>query len=100
MSGMLLDPRGSEGFSRVVPLGVASVMLRFKGTVLSGDCRVRRGCFVVSMGDFLSVGLVPASGNCLYVLKRKKGIWWMPWYREAMKDVAPCDKLRGDGSNL
>ena len=34
------------------------------------------------------------------VLKRDKGIWWMPWYREAMKDVAPCEKLRGDGSNL
>ena len=34
------------------------------------------------------------------VLKREKGIWWMPWYREAMKDVAPCEKLRGDGSNL
>jgi len=30
----------------------------------------------------------------------KKGIWWMPWHREAMKDVAPCDKLRGDGSDL
>ena len=28
----------------------------------------------------------------------EKGIWWMPWHREAMKDVAPCDKLRGGGS--
>ncbi len=24
-----------------------------------------------------------------------KSIWWMPWRREAMKDVASCDKLRG-----
>jgi len=23
-----------------------------------------------------------------------KGIWWMPWQSEAMKDVAGCDKLR------
>ena len=23
-----------------------------------------------------------------------KGIWWMPWRSEAMKDVAGCDKLR------
>jgi hypothetical protein len=30
----------------------------------------------------------------------KKGIWWMPWHQEAMKDVAPCDKLRGEGSAL
>ena len=29
-----------------------------------------------------------------------KGIWWMPWHREAMKDVAPCEKLRGGGSTL
>ena len=34
------------------------------------------------------------------VLKRDKGIWWMPWHREAMKDVARCEKLRGDASNL
>ena len=24
-----------------------------------------------------------------------KGIRWMPWYREAKKDVGSCDKLRG-----
>jgi hypothetical protein len=42
----------------------------------------------------------PCVRELSFVLKRKKGIWWMPWYREAMKDVAPCDKLRGDGSNL
>jgi hypothetical protein len=28
-----------------------------------------------------------------------KGIWWMPWHREAMKDVAPCEKLWEGGSN-
>ncbi len=28
-----------------------------------------------------------------------KGIWWMPWHREAMKDVAPCEKFREGGSN-
>jgi hypothetical protein len=32
--------------------------------------------------------------------KRLKGIRWMPWHRKAMKDVAPCEKLRGGGSNL
>ncbi len=30
----------------------------------------------------------------------QKGIWWMPWHREAMKDVARCDKPRGGASNL
>jgi hypothetical protein len=28
----------------------------------------------------------------------EKGIWWMPWHAEAMKDVAPCEKPRGVGS--
>ncbi len=27
-----------------------------------------------------------------------KGLWWMPWHREAMKDVATCDKPRVSGS--
>ena len=26
-------------------------------------------------------------------IKRKKGVWWMPWHREAMKDVALCENL-------
>jgi len=34
------------------------------------------------------------------VLKCNKGTWWMPWQQEAMKDVAPCEKARGDGSIL
>ena len=29
-----------------------------------------------------------------------KGVWWMPWYREAMKGVANCDKPRGAVSRL
>ena len=32
------------------------------------------------------------------VLERDKGIWWMPWHREAMKDVALCDKP-GEGES-
>jgi hypothetical protein len=31
---------------------------------------------------------------------REKGIWWMPWHREAMKDVARCEKLGGEASTL
>ena len=33
------------------------------------------------------------------VIERKKGVRWMPWRQEAMKDVARCDKLRGDASD-
>ena len=28
-------------------------------------------------------------------IKREKGVWWMPWQQEAMKDVILCDKLGG-----
>jgi hypothetical protein len=27
--------------------------------------------------------------------KALKGVWWMPWLWETMKDVVSCDKLRG-----
>ena len=27
-------------------------------------------------------------------IKREKGVWWMPWQQEAMKDVILCDKRR------
>jgi hypothetical protein len=23
-----------------------------------------------------------------------KGLWWMPWHQQAMKDVVSCDKRR------
>ena len=28
----------------------------------------------------------------------EKGIWWMPWHQEAMKDVARCENLGGAAS--
>ena len=36
----------------------------------------------------------PAVGKCGQVIK---GAWWMSWHREAMKDVAACDKPREAG---
>ena len=33
-------------------------------------------------------------------IKRDKGVWWMPWQQEAMKDVALCDKPGGGESTL
>ena len=33
-------------------------------------------------------------------IKREKGVWWMPWQQEAMKDVIPCDKHWGAGNRL
>jgi hypothetical protein len=33
------------------------------------------------------------------VLEHEKGVRWMPWRQEAMKDVARCEKPRGDASD-
>ena len=32
--------------------------------------------------------------------EREKGIRWMPWHQEAMKDVARCEKPWGAASRL
>ena len=53
-------------------------------------------------GALVRAGGVPARGPCpsLDRIKREKGVWWMPWQQEAMKDVIPCDKLWGAGNGL
>ena len=33
-------------------------------------------------------------------LEHEKGIGWMPWHQEAMKDVARCENLGGAASEL
>ena len=33
-------------------------------------------------------------------IKRDKGVWWMPWQQEAMKDVILCDKRWGAENRL
>ena len=57
---------------------------------------LRKECLHVRL-VFLA-GLRPASDEFCDQAS-KKGIWWMPWYREAMKDVARCDKPGGDASD-
>ena len=44
----------------------------------------------------------PCKRACLLLdrIKREKGVWWMPWQQEAMKDVALCDKPGGGESTL
>ena len=50
------------------------------------------------------VAAEPAAGKRARLLldriKREKGVWWMPWQQEAMKDVALCDKPGGGESTL
>ena len=41
-------------------------------------------------------GFISARGINSSVLK---GVWWMPWQSEAMKDVVRCEKLRLGANN-
>ena len=36
--------------------------------------------------------------TCL--IQKYKGLWWIPWHLEAMKDVVTCDKPREVGNKL
>lgn len=46
-------------------------------------------------------GYVCVDGFCACVVsERDKGIRWMPWHQEAMKDVARCEKPWGAASRL
>ena len=35
-----------------------------------------------------------------FMFEQEKGIWWMPWHQEAMKDVARCENPGGAASKL
>ncbi len=65
-------------------------------------CRVlaRRDCRASGFGAFIArwVWLAPVHGGLAF--ERDKGIRWMPWHQEAMKDVARCEKPRGAASRL
>jgi hypothetical protein len=53
-----------------------------------------RGGYVLRAGvgrGFLATGTLSVEQN--------KGVRWMPWRQKAMKDVARCEKPRGDASD-
>src|SRR5947209_4863058 len=76
-----------------------------EGGIASNRGSARRGEYVpapsgasgtrgMGMRRAVPVVLPPGRGE------REKGIWWMPWRREATKDVARCEKPRGAASRL
>jgi hypothetical protein len=49
----------------------------------------------------ISLGMDRPQGWCelsKFCGQATKGAWWMPWQKQAMKDVASCDKPRGAAS--
>ena len=57
--------------------------------------RVREGLQLGAKSSELRADLSVLSKFCG---QATKGAWWMPWQKQAMKDVASCDKPRGAAS--
>jgi hypothetical protein len=58
------------------------------------------GCREQVMGKLSTQGSALRTASLTVIDKcgqATKGVWWMSWHREAMKDAAACDKLRGVG---
>jgi hypothetical protein len=56
-------------------------------------------CLVLRECSRVGRGLVLRAGGVWRDIERDKGVRWMPWRQEAMKDVARCEKPRGDASD-
>ena len=97
LGGTLLGPEGSGAFCRLVG-GRWVVLWLF-------------GCWIVDASIFVAVcsdrsRSFPCGGpgGCLFLLclcvwrQAMKGVWWMPWHQEPMKDVGACDKPWGVGN--
>ena len=63
-------------------------------------------CALGTASETLRVWMVPVHGGLRIdrridaVIEHEKGIRWMPWHQEAMKDVARCEKPWGAASRL
>ncbi len=66
------------------------------------NCNVRM--IVREHSEVLKLRMASVHGGdgCLRAARfeREKGIRWMPWHQEAMKDVARCEKPWGAASRL
>ena len=49
---------------------------------------------------FTNVTIVMSPARGYAEIKCLKGIWWMPWRTQAMKDVVRCEKFRGVANKL
>ena len=63
-------------------------------------CAETRACRAALMGAVRGISLICPFGAGWGWGEQEKGIGWMPWRQEAMKDVARCDKPWGAASRL
>ena len=74
--------------------------VRPRGMLLSKSSTLTKSPQTNQLGREVML-LIPEEA-CLLLdqIKRDKGVWWMPWQQEAMKDVLTCDKPGGAGKRL
>ena len=76
------------------------------GCGFKGDCTGSFNVLINNQVDCLpmySISWFQKAGRWSLVMrtiKCLKGVWWMPWYAQAMKDVIRCDKRRGAANKL
>ncbi len=72
-----------------------------------GEVRIVPFCRLTAEGDFFWPKLqwvllfdnqVAVPSNAWVSSQATKGVRWMPWHQQAMKDVVSCDKSRGAAS--
>ena len=85
-------------------LGLGSIVEAFKKSLFlavmfwsGGGDRRPDGWFLFMVGSICDVFNV---ADVVRIVERQKGIRWMPWHQEAMKDVARCEKPWGEASTL
>jgi hypothetical protein len=61
-----------------------------------GPDRISKLVFLTSDRCLLS----KIRASVMEAIKCLKGVRWMPWHQEAMKDVVRCDKPWGGANNL
>ena len=57
-------------------------------------------CTANVSGSSPLISTIKIKKNSEFLIQEIKGLWWIPWYSEAMKDVVTYDKLRGAGNKL
>ena len=64
------------------------------------ECSLIYAVTTKQAGLFLTDDACRVRASVMRAIKCLKGVRWMPWHREAMKDVVRCDKLWGGANNL
>jgi hypothetical protein len=90
--------RGASMFFHMVKMMLCVWVAHIAWSRLTARLGMMRALPSEMMGSCMGRGLALCAGGGVD-MEWEKGIRWMPWRQEAMKDVARCEKPRGDASD-